>query len=334
MTSKITRAIMTLAAAWGMMACNGTDDELPASKLYFANGGRFEVAPGDTVVFRPRITYDQNTTYTWTQNGQQVSDQKNFTFCQKAMKDYELFFEMTNDRGYDSAHIYISVQKHVTCSGLPGLKKRGGVTMRLVPDTLGPCFYHDSTIVFSNAVNADTTDWYGFAHSSRNQVQTSINAQAKGTAHITSGTEQGQKNEYMAMSCNNPLAPAVITFGREYTAKSIDVANDNLSFLLCRNGGLAISGTDTTEVRPMTEGDYLRLDITGYDAQNHPTATVEYYLLDYRNGKTQNVFRLDRWATIDLRSLGAVSRLGFTMTSTREHFALNACIDNLKLQDP
>lgn len=314
-----------------LAACGKTDEELPPSKLYFANEGYFEVAPGDSMVFRPRITYDVDSRYLWTENGKEVSTEKNYKFVANQMRDFSLHFEVSNNRGSDSSSIHVSVLKHINCSGLLGVKRRAQSGLKLLPDSLAPDFWADETICFHNQVNADTTQWAGFALGSRTTVQTTANNMARGTAHVTNSGSAA--NDYFALDANTPELPPTISFARAYTPRSIDIANDNFTYLLCRNGGEAIADGDTIIIRPMTSGDYLTMKIEGIDRNGAAVSALEYTLLDYTNGLTSNVFRLDKWATIDLRPLGQVWGLRFRLLCSKSPFTLNACIDNLKLQD-
>ena len=62
--------------------------------------------------------------------------------------------------------------------------------------------------------------------------------------------------------------------------------------------------------------DYLFLTITGKDAGNGDTGTIDFYLADFRFADNADDYILDDWTFVDLSSLGAVSSLEFTMTTT------------------
>ncbi len=63
---------------------------------------------------------------------------------------------------------------------------------------------------------------------------------------------------------------------------------------------------------PFTDGDWLRLTVTGF-AGGSTTGSTEYYLADFRGGLT---FILSDWTFVDLSALGTVDRVEFIVTSS------------------
>ncbi len=61
-------------------------------------------------------------------------------------------------------------------------------------------------------------------------------------------------------------------------------------------------------------GDWFKLTITGYDANEEETATKEYYLADLRDAA--NAYIIDDWYYVDLSTLGTVKKIGFELTSS------------------
>lgn len=81
------------------------------------------------------------------------------------------------------------------------------------------------------------------------------------------------------------------------------------------------------------QGDYLKLTVTGTKA-DATKATVDCYLADYRSENEADHYYLDTWQWLDLRSLGKVTKLTFSMTGTKENsLGLTSptyfCMDNL-----
>jgi len=62
--------------------------------------------------------------------------------------------------------------------------------------------------------------------------------------------------------------------------------------------------------------DFLRLNVTGLDADNNPTGTIPVYLADYRFADNSLDYVLDDWMFVDLSALGVVSALEFSFTGT------------------
>ena len=61
-------------------------------------------------------------------------------------------------------------------------------------------------------------------------------------------------------------------------------------------------------------GDWFKLTITGYDADDEVTGTKEYYLADLRDA--EKAYIINDWRYVDLSGLGKVSKLSFELSST------------------
>ena len=61
-------------------------------------------------------------------------------------------------------------------------------------------------------------------------------------------------------------------------------------------------------------GDWFKLTITGYDANDEPTGTKEYYLADLRDA--DKAYIINDWRYVDLSGLGKVKKIGFDLSST------------------
>ena len=62
------------------------------------------------------------------------------------------------------------------------------------------------------------------------------------------------------------------------------------------------------------KGDWFKLTITGYDADDEVTGTKEYYLADLRDETTAYI--INDWRYVDLSGLGKVAKLGFELSSS------------------
>ena len=84
-----------------------------------------------------------------------------------------------------------------------------------------------------------------------------------------------------------------------------------------------------TPARKFKEDDYFLLTFQGYFGKAK-MGTVEFYLADYRNGKSLVV---TNWTYVDLTALGVVDRITCTLTSTDNgDYGMNTpgyfCLDN------
>ncbi|MBQ9362864.1 MAG: DUF4465 domain-containing protein [Bacteroidaceae bacterium] len=91
-----------------------------------------------------------------------------------------------------------------------------------------------------------------------------------------------------------------------------------------------LEGTDLA--KRFSIGDWLKITVTGYDAQGAETGTVDFYLADFRD--SQNAYIIEDWRWVDLTTLGTVKRLTFTMSSSDSNqWGMNTpsyfCLDNL-----
>ena len=78
-------------------------------------------------------------------------------------------------------------------------------------------------------------------------------------------------------------------------------------------------------------GDWFKLTITGYDADDKVTGTKDYYLADLRDA--EKAYIINDWRYVDLSGLGKVSKLGFELSSTDNgDYGMNTpayfCFDN------
>jgi hypothetical protein len=78
-------------------------------------------------------------------------------------------------------------------------------------------------------------------------------------------------------------------------------------------------------------GDYFYITITGFDEKGLKTDSINYYLADFRSGKS---YICVDWTKVSLTALGKVKSLSFKLTSTDTGaYGMNtpayACIDNV-----
>ena len=62
------------------------------------------------------------------------------------------------------------------------------------------------------------------------------------------------------------------------------------------------------------KGDWFKLTITGYDANDQVTGTKDFYLADLRD--PSKAYIINDWRYVDLSGLGKVKKLGFALSST------------------
>lgn len=166
---------------------------------------------------------------------------------------------------------------------------------------------------FSNSYNTSWSSWSGFSVSSEVDVTTA-----------------GWLNQYSCFAgtgANNSQKFAVyypsgeITFNDPTQPVSIAITNTTYAGLSMRDGDQyakqfgSIYGANGEEDGTMGK-DWFKLIIIGLDANNDVTAEVEFYLADYRSDDSTNHYILDVWETVDLSSLGTVTKILFELSSS------------------
>jgi len=133
-----------------------------------------------------------------------------------------------------------------------------------------------------------------------------------------------------AVANNSFPGEARVSFPEPTALLGTYVANTSYAYLAVVDGN---DGAGFVK-GPFGPDDWFRLHLMGFDEQGESTGTVEFYLADYRNGKSDAV---SEWTWVDLRALGPnVSRLEFQLESTDVgDFGMNTpayfAIDNLTL---
>ncbi len=117
-----------------------------------------------------------------------------------------------------------------------------------------------------------------------------------------------------------------ITFDSLAHVKSLQINNSTYVYLTLKDGN---DGSGIAK-RPCGEGDWFKVTLTGKNGVD-TTGTVDYYLADFRDGKT---YICDTWTNVDLSALGAVTDIYFSFDGTDQgDWGLNTpaytCIDNL-----
>ncbi|MGE5394969.1 MAG: DUF4465 domain-containing protein [Candidatus Saccharibacteria bacterium] len=177
---------------------------------------------------------------------------------------------------------------------------------------------------FMNDYNSTYGSWSGFAASAK-----------------TDATTPGYGNQYSAITGNGvsgsssygvayPAPVSTITF-KDTIVSGLYVTNNTYAYWSMKNGDAyskkfgGESGSDK---------DWLKLTIQGFDANNANTGKVEFYLADYTADDPAKDYIVDSWKWVDLKSLGKISRLEFSLSSTdNSNWGMNTpayfCIDNL-----
>ncbi|MDR1517339.1 MAG: DUF4465 domain-containing protein [Dysgonamonadaceae bacterium] len=115
-----------------------------------------------------------------------------------------------------------------------------------------------------------------------------------------------------------------------YEVKKLKLTNSTYAYLAIKDGN---DGNNPPYVKTggFTSGDFFKVTITGYAGETQ-TGTVDFYLADFRNGKS---YICDKWTSVNLESLGKITKLGIAFDSTdKGDYGINTpqyvCIDDIE----
>lgn len=161
--------------------------------------------------------------------------------------------------------------------------------------------------------------WSGFA------VSAAIDTVTRGFANQYStiaGSGAGGSSKFALVY---DTATLVLSYINGYQQpQSVMLTNSTFAYHDIKNG--------SSFSKKFGANDWFKVIIRGYFGTT-ATGTVEYYLADFRNGKS---FIANTWNQVDLTSLGTVDKMTFEFDSSDKGvFGVNTpkyvCVDNLKV---
>ena len=143
------------------------------------------------------------------------------------------------------------------------------------------------------------------------------------------------EGENYAIWYNNWFGNANVTLATPQVVSGMAVTNNAWVVDNILNGdGMSIEEGGATGL-PFGKGDWLLLTVTGFDAEGEEVGKVNYYLADFRDTNVNYDWTYaENWQWLDLTSLGTVSELGFSLSSSkRNNYGMTTaayfCFDNL-----
>jgi len=166
--------------------------------------------------------------------------------------------------------------------------------------------------VFSNLFTDESgwDYWAGWAYS--NVTDNTMHGYTNQFSAVTGGGHTGDNYGIAYLDTYYGVTPT-ITFGEPMEPISAQVTNTTYAYFDMLDGSAyskEFGGDDGTDE------DWFLLTITGKDAGGDVTGTVEVYLADFRFADGAEDYLLDTWTPVDLSSLGAVTSMEFTLTSS------------------
>lgn len=145
----------------------------------------------------------------------------------------------------------------------------------------------------------------GFTYSNYTDITT------PGFKNISAITAKG-KNGSVYMTCyagNNPIQIQSLK-PETYIFKGVWVTNATCAYLAIKDGNDGYYNDGRTKFEA---DDYFVLTATGYDANDKSIGKLDFYLADFRDGKTKIV---NTWEWFDLSAISNADYIEFTLDST------------------
>lgn len=174
--------------------------------------------------------------------------------------------------------------------------------------------------MFQNTYNSSWMSWTGFACSAKKDTKT-IGYTNQYSTIAGSGALNSKKFALAYGDASFTCKPDV---NGNFSINSLMLTNSTYAYMDMQNGTLGFSKKFTTD-------DWFKVIFKGF-LNKATTGSVEYYLADFRNGKS---FMANTWNRVDLSALGKVDSVAISFSSTDNgSFGMNTpayvCIDNIE----
>lgn len=169
--------------------------------------------------------------------------------------------------------------------------------------------FYSGSYAFSTYYNQQWDSWEGFAYS--NETSTEFQWLTDQFRSAVGSGVNGSENYGIAYASNYSGETAIEILNRP--------EGDTLSGMFVSNSAwgydFILNGDDSSN--PFKKGDWFKLTATGVSADRTTTST-DFYLADYRSDDRNEWYALNSWEWMDLRPLGKVTRIVFTMDGSRK----------------
>ena len=141
----------------------------------------------------------------------------------------------------------------------------------------------------------------GFIYTNKTDTKT------PGYTNNSAITGTGKYGKVYLTSYVNSFAPSkIVNLNPDlYKFKGMWVTNSTYAYLSIKDGD--------SMAKKFVAGDWFKLTITGYTSSKAEIGNIDFYLADFRDGKSINI---NTWQWVDLSSLNNASYIEFSMAST------------------
>lgn len=143
-------------------------------------------------------------------------------------------------------------------------------------------------------------------------------------------TLKAQRTNHFAVIYDNPDKTKNPKYPMTFPFYSYGSATLSKCFV-CNTTLVVASVLGYTDLEPFTDGDWLRLTLTGWrkDAaggNDVETGKITLYLADYREGKRMC---LKQWAEVDISALGSIHYMTYAIESSTGEIPPYVCFDDM-----
>jgi hypothetical protein len=166
------------------------------------------------------------------------------------------------------------------------------------------------------------TYWNGFACSAKKNKTTA--GYTNELSVYANGGASGNNFGVFYYSAYGSTAYCSFANNAEYKVKELKVNNNTYTYLSMKNGDAVC--------KKFVSGDWFKLTVLGYNSSGVKTDSVDYYLADFRNGKS---YICSNWTSVNLEKLGKINKMTFKFSSSDNgDYGMNTpsyvCVDDIK----
>ena len=165
-------------------------------------------------------------------------------------------------------------------------------------------FFTSGDYAFASGCMHDWDYWYWFGYA--NRADNSYATLDDQWNNIVGGGYDGSATYGVAFAAefNGPCYVELLT--EPAVVPGFYITNSSYAYTSMMNGDAS--------AKKFEKGDWFKLTIIGFDANDEVTGSKDYYLADLRDEATAYI--INDWRYVDLSCLGAVAKLGFTLSSS------------------
>lgn len=256
-------------------------------------------------------------TYEWMNAGREVlSEKETYAFAADMTKDYIL--SVTDAWGTkEESFATVKVTGEAKTATFEDLYLAEESYNDRAKDGDGTYIFHSGTYEFLNTVGSmgETKYWDGFSYS--NSTSTVYSGNLKEQYNSAVGSGANESSNYAVAYIPGTNANVKVTVANTKEGDIIDgcyISNNAWAVDVITTGDGFTAGDEGFE-----KGDYFKLTATGYDKDGALTSTADFYLADYRSENEADHYYLDTWQWLDLRALGQVKEVAFSLSGTKEN---------------